>query len=135
MIVIRVYYCRAMDGVNNNIISKEYMLVKNLLYKKGHQLINDFNENNYERLPVTYENAQKVVDDNLSKLSQSEVVIVNISIVNHSYIGCIGEMIYAKQKGLQVIVVVGDSGNEKHFWTLYHSDNIVKELEEAINLL
>ena len=132
---MKVYYCRAMDGIKHSLISNEYTLACKLLNAKGHQLINDFSESSYERLPMTIENSKKVVDNNLTKLTESDIVIVNISIPNHSYIGCIGEMIYAKQMGLRVITIVGESGNDKHFWTLYHSDEIAYDLEEAINLI
>lgn len=133
--IMKVYYCRAMDGIEFDIISKEYEFVRKRLSEKGYCLINDFNQSNYEKLPITVENSKRVVQSNLINLATSDVVIVNLSIPNHSYIGCVGEMIYAKQKGIRVITIVGESGNDKHFWTLYHSDNIVNNLEEAIELL
>ena len=83
----------------------------------------------------TLENSKKVVHNNIANLAISDVIIVNLSLPNHSYIGCIGEMIYAKQMGIRIITIVGDSGNEKHFWTVYLSDNITNSLEEAIELL
>lgn len=132
---MKVYYCRAMDGVDRDIISNEYNLIHKLLNEKGHDLVNDFNESSFEMLPITWENSEKVVKNNISDLKKADIVIINISIPNHSYIGCIGEMIYAKQMGIKVITIVGESGNDKHFWTLYHSDIIVNSLQDAVNIL
>lgn len=132
---MKIYYCRAMDGIDNNIISQEYTYVRAQINAKGHCLINDFNVDSYEILAITEENSKKVVHSNISDIAKSDIVIVNLSIPNHSYIGCVGEMIYAKQMGIRVIVIVGESGNDKHFWTLYHSDCITNSLDEAIALL
>lgn len=132
---MKVYYCRAMDGVDKGLISNEYNLVHKLLNEKGYDLVNDFNNSSLEMLPITAENSEIVVKNNISDLKNSDIVIINISIPNHSYIGCIGEMIYAKQMGIKVITIVGESGNDKHFWTLYHSDIIVNSLQDAINIL
>lgn len=132
---MKIYYCRAMDGIDNNIISQEYTYVRAQINAKGHCLINDFNVDSYEILAITEENSKKVVHSNISDIAKSDIVIVNLSIRNHSYIGCVGEMIYAKQMGIRVIVIVGESGNDKHFWTLYHSDCITNSLDEAIALL
>lgn len=103
-----VYYCRAMDGIDRELISNEYNLVHKLLNEKGHDLVNDFSESNFEMLPITVKNSEKVVKKNISDLKKSDIVIINISIPNHSYIGCIGEMIYAKQMGIKVITIVGE---------------------------
>ena len=132
---MKVYYCRAMDGVDRDVISNEYNLIHKLLNEKGHDLVNDFNESSFEMLPITWENSEKVVKNNISDLKKADIVIINISIPNHSYIGCIGEMIYAKQMGIKVITIVGESGNDKHFWTLYHSDIFVNNLQDAVNIL
>lgn len=132
---MKVYYCSAMDGIDFDIISKEYSYVKKLLERDRHQLVNDFNQSNYERLPLTVENSKTVVHNNIAHIASSDVVLINLSIPNHSYVGCIGEMIYAKQMGIRVIAIVGESGNDKHFWTLYHCDYITNSLEEAMDLL
>lgn len=132
---MKIYYCRAMDGIDNNTISQEYTYVRVQINAKGHCLINDFNVDSYETLAITKEHSKKVVHGNISDIAKSDIVIVNLSMPNHSYIGCVGEMIYAKQMGIRVIVIVGESGNDKHFWTLYHSDCITYSLDEAIALL
>ena len=130
----KVYYCRAMDGLNTKDISDEYKKVKILLESNNCILINAYQET-MSKLDFTKENAEMIVSENLKMLTQADVVMINFSIVNHTYIGCVGEMIYAKINGLQVISIVGDGDAGKHFWTLYHSDHIVKTLDEAIELL
>lgn len=57
-----------------------------------------------------------------------------MSIKNHLYVGCIAEMIYAKEKGCYVIVITGDTGVEKHFHTLYHADKIYHDMDELFDV-
>ena len=132
MRVQNVYYCRAMDGLAEDAVRAEYGYLNALLTKRGFRLVNAHNHERYEMLPLNHNNAVKVVEENLDELKASDYVIINFSIPNHLYVGCIGEMIYAKISNKRVIVIAGDSGVDKHFWTLYHADALVKTLDEAI---
>jgi len=130
----KIYYCRAMDGLNPSDISDEYKKVSLLLSAKNCKLINAY-DTAQGNLELTKENANYIVNENLKTLIEADVAIINFSIVNHTYVGCIGEMIYAKINGIKVISIVGNGDIGNHFWTLYHSDYIVKSLDEALNLL
>ena len=130
----KIYYCRAMDGLDLCEIYDEYKRVELLLETKKCLLINPYNCS-MGRLAMTKENASIIVSENLKTLVTADIVLINFSIVNHTYVGCIGEMIYAKINNLKVISIVGDNEIRNHFWTLFHSDHIVKTLDEAISLL
>ena len=128
----KVYYCRAMDGLSSKEIRAEYEQVNILLARRGFELINAHNKDQHEVLPLNDENAIKVVEENLRELCGADCIIINFTIPKHLYVGCIGEMIYAKINRVKVIVIAGDSGVDKHFWTVYHADAIVKTLNEAL---
>ncbi len=125
-----VYYCRAMDGLDTDEIEKEYNYVQEKLSDKGRILVNPFSKTEHRNLKLNKTNSELVVADNLDGISKSDCVIVNLSIKDHLYIGCIAEMVYAKEKGCYVIVISGDSGADKHFHTIYHADKIYNSLDE-----
>ena len=125
-----VYYCRAMDGLDADEIEKEYDFVEKRLSENGRILVNPYSKTDHKYLKLNKTNSSLVVEDNLDGISKSDCVIVNLSIKNHLYIGCIAEMVYAREKGCYVIVITGDSGAEKHFHTIYHADKIYKTLDE-----
>jgi len=131
---LKVYYCSAMDGLRPSDISDEYKRVELILTAKKCTLINPYNDA-MGGLAFTKENADLIVNENLKILANADVVLINFSIKNHTYVGCIGEMIHAKINKLKVISFVGDNDIGNHFWTLYHSDHIVKTLDEAMTLL
>ena len=129
-----VYYCRAMDGLPTEEILKEYRSVEEALRKNGRVLVNPFEKDSHS-LEMNKDNANMIIHENMKNISRSDCVIVNLSIPNHFYVGCIGEMTHAKMKGCFVITVVGDSGADKHFYTLHCSDVVVKTLDEAFGVL
>ncbi|MCL2065536.1 MAG: nucleoside 2-deoxyribosyltransferase [Candidatus Cloacimonetes bacterium] len=129
-----IYYSRAMDGLSGQEIEDEYRLVETKLAENGLILVNPFKQESSESLEVNKINSEIVIKENMINISQSDCVVVNLTKSNHLYVGCIAEMVYAKIKGCYVITVVGDAGAERHFYTHYHSDMVVKSLEEMIEL-
>lgn len=127
-----IYYCRAMDGLDVDEIEKEYNYVQSKLALQGRILVNPFAKAEHKTLSLNKVNSELVVSENLKGISKADCVIVNLSIKNHLYVGCIAEMIYAKEKGCYVIVITGDTGVEKHFYTIYHADKICHNLDELL---
>lgn len=125
-----VYYCRAMDGLDVNEIENEYDYIQKKLSENGRILVNPFSKTEHKSLKLNKTNSAIVVAENINGISKSDCVIVNLSIKNHLYVGCIAEMVHAKEKGCYVIVIVGESGAEKHFHTMHYADKICKTLEE-----
>lgn len=128
-----IYYCRAMDGLDANDIEVEYDYVQKKLFEQGRVLVNPFGKIEHQSLKLNKINAELIVTENLKGISMADCVIVNLSKKNHLYVGCIAEMIYAKEKGCYVIVIAGDTGVENHFYTLFHADKIYYSLDELLN--
>jgi len=128
-----VYYCRAIDGLDHENIRQEYDYIQNKLAEQGRVLVNPYGDDEHNQLEINRHNSKLIVSENLVNMSKADCVIVNLSIKDHMYVGCIAEMVYAKLKGCYVIVIYGDSLVEKHFYTLYHSDKEYKTLEELFN--
>jgi anaerobic glycerol-3-phosphate dehydrogenase len=84
---------------------------------------------------VNKKNISEIVRENMNLLENSDCVIVDLSIKNHLYIGCIDEMVCANHKKIFVIVICGDSGAEKHLYTNYRANKIVKNLDEAVEYI
>ena len=118
-----------------NEIQEEYRNVESILRNNGQALVNTYELEGHNLLEINKENAEIVGYENLKNISQSDCVIVNLSIPNHLYVGCIGEMVCAKIKGCFVITVVGDSSASKRMWTLLNSDIVVKTLDEACDFI
>ena len=125
-----IYYCRAMDGFDQDEIDKEYKYVQEKLIEQGRVLVNPSSKTEHN-LKINKTNSKLVVDENLNGISKSDCVIVNLSKKNHLYVGCIAEMVYAKERGCYIIVITGDSGADNHFYTIYHADKIYKKLEDV----
>lgn len=129
-----VYYCRAMDGLDTVAIEEEYNYVQQRLSKQGRVLVNPYEKSEHKRLKLNKINSELIVAENLKGISIADCVIVNLSMKRHTYVGCIAEMVYAKEKGCYVIVIAGDTGVERHFYTIYHADKIVDNLDELLDL-
>ncbi len=133
-----IYYCRAMDGMNHDEVRAEYMSIEQQLMENGLCLVNSISNDDHTlfdskcKKMFNKENAQIIVSENLRNIAKADCVLVNLSMKNHLYVGCIAEMIYSKLKGCYTIVVAGDSGADKYYYTLHHADLIVNSVEDAI---
>lgn len=124
-----VYYCRAMDGLNTEEIEYEYKKIQFELEKQGRILVNPFDKDEHNKLKLNKSNAEFIVTSNIEGIQKADCVIVDISLKNHLYVGCIGEMIFAKQNNKFVIIISGETGIENHFYSLYCADKIIKSQE------
>ncbi len=136
-----VYYCRAIDGMTQEEVRDEYLNMEYCLNNTDLILVNSVSKDTHTLYDATDKNtfneytADMIVTENLNNITKADCVLVNLTIKNHLYVGCIAEMVYAKLKGCFIIVVAGDSGADKYFYTLYHADVIVYSLEEALRII
>lgn len=128
-----VYYCRAMDGLDTAEVEQEYSYVQRRLMEQGRILVNPFSQSEHNNLKLNKINSELIVAENLKGIAKADCVIINLSKKNHTYVGCIAEMVYAKEKGCYVIVITGDTGVENHFYTIYHADEIYRNIDELLD--
>ncbi|MDR0919679.1 MAG: hypothetical protein LBM93_10640 [Oscillospiraceae bacterium] len=131
-----IYYCRAMDGFDSQEIKQEYIEVKNEIEKNGMNLINMYKDN-HNMSERNKTNSALIRSDNTSEIDKADCLIVNLSIKNHQYVGCLFEMMYAKEHGhCFIIIVTGDSNiAERWFYITNLFHKIVKTVSEAIEYI
>ena len=126
----KVYYGRAMDGMKEKEMASEYNMIDMRLKENAMELVNPFTRQHKSYIQDKH-NGKLVAQDNWKKMNEADCVIINLSIRVHLYIGCIDEMVNANQKGCFVIVIVGEAGADKHYYTHMRADLIVKTIDEA----
>lgn len=133
----KVYFARAMDGLSRSEILLHYEQVNRALTEAGLRLVNlprsedSFFDGESDLGPD--QEVRKIVEQGLRKLRQADVLIADLSIPGHNYIGCICEIVYAHLWQKKVVVFTGDSGNETRPWLRYHTTHLCSTFDEAIN--
>jgi hypothetical protein len=65
-------------------------------------------------------------------MSECDVLLIDMTIPNRNYVGCVGELVYASLAGVPAVVVVGDTDYGDRLWLRAHSTLIVREWGEAV---
>lgn len=78
------------------------------------------------------ENPARLVDAQLKLLKTCDIILVDMSLPNHTYIGCIAELVYAHSYNLCSVVFVGSNRISHRPWLRYHSDHIDVSWEGAV---
>jgi nucleoside 2-deoxyribosyltransferase/ubiquinone/menaquinone biosynthesis C-methylase UbiE len=122
-----------MDGLNPNEIIASEDVVKGHLNDLGMVLVNPYTypDNRCNKIS----GLSQVVENDIELLKSSDIVLVDISIPDHSYVGTMMEVAYSYQLNKPVYVCVGESGNEKRIWLEYHASAIAKSIDELIEIL
>ena len=140
MRVPRVYFARAMDGLPGAEIARNYAEVGSLLNNKGMSLVNPFKEEDYvprEDLPANDidREAKRIVEQDLKRLRNADVLLLDIALAHQCYFGGACEMVYARRWHKLIVVYEGDSGNGSRLWLRYHADHVCRDLSEAVSYL
>ena len=75
-----------------------------------------------------------IVEHELSLLRQCDAVLMDMSIPNRNYIGCVCEMTYAHLWRIPCVVYPGKSGPPRP-WLVYHAAAIFDTREAAIEYI
>ena len=122
---MKVYYARAVDSRDWDEVQSCRDKVIDLFSEHGHEVINDFSDG--------YVSDKELVESQLANIRRCDILVADLSIVNHPYVGCIGEIIYAHQMGKKVYVVYGEHTHLlKRPWLTYHVDKFYKTYSELI---
>jgi len=131
-----VYFARAIDGLDASSIRSNGRKVGKYLASYGLAMIDP-----YESLRATSDSAgreatpQELVSSDLRLLAHSDAVLMNMSIPNRNYIGCVAELVYAHLWRVPAVVYVGASLNDQRPWLQYHATVICTKLPEAVKQL
>jgi ATP adenylyltransferase len=92
----------------------------------------------FPQLPTTLDenrdNFLRVAGD-LAWLRRSDALLIDMSLDDWSYVGCVCELVYAHSWGIPSIVMAGTSAISERLWLRYHATHIVKTVDDALNAL
>jgi hypothetical protein len=73
-----------------------------------------------------------VVDKQLQLLKTCDVILVDMSMSNHTYIGCVAELVYAHIWELSTVVYIGSNRIFHRPWLRFHADHIDSDWEGVV---
>lgn len=79
--------------------------------------------------------AAAVVEGNLRDIMKADVVVVLLDDPAHRYVGCIGEMVYAKAMGKTVYVLDRAGVYSGRPWIEHHADRVFRGWAEMLDAL
>jgi len=131
-----IYYARGMDGLDKLEVEFDYTFVDKKLSANGMRLVNNYSHKHHQYLEINEQNAHIVYQDNLNDMDKADCLLVNLSIKNRLYWGCIIEMGLAHEMGLYIILITGDNDAAKRFfYGRKHVDLFVETFDEALDFL
>ena len=78
------------------------------------------------------ENYTNLVTSQLNLMKTCDILLTDMSIPNHTYIGCIAELVYARTYDLCTVVYVGSNTIGHRPWLRFHADHIDASWEGAV---
>ena len=123
-----VYYARAVDSRDWSEVQSVRSKIVELFSAHGLEVINDFSDG--------FDSDKELVESQLANLRRADILVADLSIPNHPYVGCIGEVIYAHQFGKPVYVIYGEHTHLLNRpWLTYHVDRFFRTYEEFIEFI
>jgi len=123
-----VYYARAVDSRDWDEVQSERSRVVQLFSEHGMEIINQFSDG--------YEDDKELVESQIANIRRCDILVADLSIPNHPYLGCIGEVIYAHRFGKRVYVIYGDYEHlPDRPWMSYHTDGFFRTYYEFISFI
>jgi nucleoside 2-deoxyribosyltransferase len=73
--------------------------------------------------------ARRIVEADLDMLRRADLLLVDLSRENHTYVGCICEIVYAHLMRIPVIAFVGNKDWDERTWLRYHVTSFCKRFD------
>ena len=121
---MKVYYSCAVDNQDISTIKKEIATISMHVEKLNGTLVSNFDYN--------ISDYNEIVKLNLLQILECDVLICNLSNSSHHYVGCIGELVYAKIFKKTTYVITGASAYKDRAWIKYHADKEFYDIDELI---
>lgn len=128
----KVFLSQPVDLISAQDIIKKTCFVQNFLNDMGYVIVNSFeklNNNSNE------EQVNELVKTQIDKIKLSDFIVADLSIPNFTYVGCIGEIIYAHLFEKKAYVIVGNTNNDQRLWLKYHVTKFFKTYDELKQFL
>ena len=134
----RVYFSRAVDGlVRSEVVSRGTEL-RETLRTMEIELIDPvaaIPSRPTDPVRLFAGEESDLVRSDLRLLRTSNAVLMEMTIPDRNYVGCVCELTYAHLWGIPSVVWVGDTGYEVRPWLRYHATAVVHEQQEALDRL
>ena len=128
-----VYFARAVDGLDRDEVLRSAVELADELDRHGLSMLDPVAMwMNGSRASSDH---SALVESDLAILSTSDAVLVDMTIPGRSYVGCVGELVYAHLWGKPTVVWVGDTGLQERPWLRYHASVVVRTRGEAVSAL
>lgn len=127
---LKVYYARAMDGIAPSKIMEDEQHVTTALSQKGFSIANPYREQETQ-----IEQADRLVENNLKLLKESDILLGNLSIHDYTYIGAVFEILQAANLGIPIVVFIGNSNLENRFYLHFYCNFICRTIDEAVEYI
>ncbi|SNT33192.1 hypothetical protein SAMN05421812_104544 [Asanoa hainanensis] len=128
-----VYFARAVDGLPRDEVLRLGEEVADELGRHGLAMADPVAVWTDTSGPVTDYIA--LVESDLAVLRKCDGVLVDMTIPRRSYVGCVGELMYAHLWRKPAVVWVGDTGLEDRPWLRYHASAVVRTRDEAVSAI
>ena len=130
-----IYFARAIDGLDPKEIKTLAEQVGRELAAADMQMVDPYVELPQNVSNCSLDTLRDLVARDLALLKEVNGVLMDLSLVGRSYVGCICELVYASLWRIPVAVYVGDSGIGSRPWLRYHAAHVSKYRSEAVNYL
>ncbi|GAA3395146.1 hypothetical protein [Cryptosporangium minutisporangium] len=128
----RVYFARAVDELSRPAVLAQGATLAARLRPLGAELVDPVAV--WDLSPLDPSPGDLVASD-LRTLRTCDAVLMDMTIPNRNYIGCVCELTYAYLWEIPSVVWVGDTGYERRPWLRFHATAIVPDEHRAVQEL
>ncbi|MGI5246729.1 hypothetical protein [Dactylosporangium sp. CA-139066] len=119
-----VYFARAVDFLDPLKVAEVAARAREVLALHGMRLVD----------PLEYEMdaGPDVVELDLAVLRRCDAMLVDMTIPDRNYIGCVAELVYAHSWRIPAVVYVGSTDYGRRPWLRYHATQVCRSQDEAV---
>ncbi len=129
---VRLFVAHRFDGLSDEAIGEAAESYRRLFETKSVEVVSMAHLLKEERAQgLAQSNPRLVVERDLEELRSADIFLCDLSEPNWHYVGCLCEMVYAKQWDKYVIVYAGQAPLAQRLWIRYHADVIALTPPEA----
>jgi hypothetical protein len=132
-----IYFARAVDLLDPGSVTSTAARVGGALSRRRMHLVDPLEHEVTAGLRHLSADARSaaLVELDLALLRRSDAMLVDMTIPDRNYIGCVAELVYAKMWSIPAVVYVGTTGYGERPWLRYHATHLCHGLDEAVDLL
>ena len=129
-VAFRVYLARAVDDLPRPAVLERGRALAERLRPLGAQLVDPVAE-----WDSGGKDSVDLVASDLRTLRTCDAILMDMTIPDRNYIGCVCELMYAYLWQIPSVVWVGDTGYDRRPWLRHHATAIVQNEHQAIQQL